>query len=70
MDILATRPDTCYICNQHFKHYRKSHFDKKILLHEVELVTSHTACRNLIKKRDKLLQDLVEVEYDIFAKMN
>lgn len=36
---------------------------------EIEIVTAHRQCRRLIKKRDKLLSDLVEVEYDIFAKM-
>jgi hypothetical protein len=69
MDIIEGRPNTCFICQKDFKHYQILKFNKKIGLKEVDLVTSHTCCSNLIKKRNKLLQDLVEVDYDIFARM-
>lgn len=71
MEIFESRPNTCYICTQHFIHYEKvkpcpkRDFPPK----EIEIITAHPACRRLIKKRDKLLNDLVEIEYDIFAKM-
>jgi len=69
MDIIDRPPNTCFICEKDFKHYQVLKFNKNIGLKEVDLVTSHTRCRNLIKKRNKLLQDLVEVDYDIFARM-
>lgn len=69
MEVIESRPDCCFICNKHFKHYKLTKLNKSVGLKQVDLITSHATCRNLIRKRDKLLQELVEVEYDIFAKM-
>ena len=58
--------DTCYICSKYFKHQRTSKINKSLGIKEVEIITSHSACRKLVKKREKLLGMLLEVEYDIF----
>jgi hypothetical protein len=68
MEIIESRPDTCFVCNKHFKQYRLLKMNKEVGLREVDLKTSHTSCRNLIKKREKLLQALLEVDYDLFAR--
>jgi hypothetical protein len=34
---------------------------------EIEIVTSHTRCRNLVKKREKLIKQLVEIDFDLFC---
>jgi hypothetical protein len=66
---IIDRPDCCFVCNKYFKHYKLTKLNKSVGLKEVDLITSHATCRNLIKKRDKLYQDLLEVEYDIFARL-
>lgn len=70
MELRDYPSNNCYICNKHFKHYTRSRFNKEVGLREVDLITSHLRCSKLIKKRDKLLADLVEVEYDIFARIS
>ena len=60
----------CILCRKPFKHYNfitKSPLHKE--LKEVEIVLAHACCRNLLKKRDKLNQALLDVEYDIFNKI-
>jgi hypothetical protein len=70
MEIVDIHPGCCFVCNKHFKHYKLTKLNKSVGLKEVDLITSHASCRNLIKKRDKLYKDLLEVEYDLFAKMS
>lgn len=69
MEIYENRPDTCFVCNKHFKEYRLLKMNKEVGMKEVELRTAHTGCSKLVKRRQKLLDDLVEVEYDLFAKI-
>ena len=80
LEIFPQNGNTCFICSQYFKHQVRLkpvkpnvQGTKRLSPNEdiklVEIVTAHRQCRRLIKKRDKLLQELVEVEYDIFAKM-
>ena len=53
----------CIVCDKHFKHYTiKNKFE------ELDFRTGHTGCFNLIKKRDKLKADLLDVEYSLFCK--
>ena len=59
----------CILCSRPFKHYN---FIKKTQiseLKEVEIVLAHAGCRNLIKKKDKLNEALLNVEYEIYNKM-
>lgn len=58
----------CIVCDKHFKHYNIKTFCDGI--ERVEFRTAHTSCFNLIKKRDKLKADLLDVEYDLFCKVN
>lgn len=53
----------CIVCNKYFKH--------KILNkqnNEIDIITGHTGCFNLINKRNKIKSDLLNVEYDLFCK--
>jgi hypothetical protein len=68
MEIIDTHPDTCFVCNKHFKQYRLLKMNKEVGLREVDIKTAHISCNKLVRKRQKLLDDLLEVEYDLFAK--
>lgn len=70
MEILPTSPNCCYVCNKDFINFRLLKMNNDIGLKEVEIITAHTSCRNLIKKRQKLLDNLLEVDYNLFAKRN
>ena len=58
----------CIVCDRRFKHYKLLTMNKQLGIQEVELRTAHAGCFNLIKKRDKLKADLLNVEYDLFCK--
>jgi len=59
----------CILCSRPFKHYNFIKKSQTTELKEVEIVLAHACCRNLLKKRDKLNQALLDVEYDIFNKI-
>ena len=56
----------CIVCDKHFKHYTFKKQEES--MERLEFRTGHTGCFNLIKKRDKLKADLLNVEYDLFCK--
>ena len=56
----------CIVFDKYFKHFTvKKKVDE---LDQLEFRTGHTGCFNLIKKRDKLKADLLDVEYSLFCK--
>lgn len=59
----------CILCSRPFKHYNLIKKTQTNELKEVEIVLAHATCRNLMKKRDKLKEALLDVEYDIYARM-
>lgn len=59
----------CILCGKHFKLYNFIKKSQTTEMKEVEIVLAHAGCRNLIKKREKLNQALLDVEYDIYNKM-
>jgi hypothetical protein len=59
----------CILCSKPFKHYNFIKQSQTTELKEVEIVLAHAACRNLMKKREKLNQALLDVEYDIYTRM-
>lgn len=59
----------CILCSKPFKHYNFIKKSQEGGLKEIEIVLAHATCRNLIKKRDKLNQALLDVEYDIYTRM-
>ena len=59
----------CVLCSMPFKHYNLIKKTQMSELKEVEVVLAHASCRNLLKKRDKLKEALLDVEYDIYMKM-
>lgn len=68
MEIYEDRDDTCFVCHKHFKPYRLLKMNKEVGLREVEIKTAHSSCSKLVKRRTKLLDELLEIDYDLFAK--
>ena len=68
MQIIETPRDICYLCGNDFKHYKVIKTSKDYGMKEIEFVTEHKSCRKLIKKRNKLMADLLDVDYDIYIK--
>ena len=69
MKVLDLPEDCCYVCHKHFKTYKRTKLDEDVGMIELDIISTHTSCRNLVKKREKLMKDLLEVEYDIFMKV-
>lgn len=60
--------ELCIICGKDFKHrkiYLKTleHPD----LYECKMTLSHKRCENLIKKREKLKEQMLNIEYELFC---
>ncbi len=68
MEILETPTDCCYVCYKHFKPYRLHKKNDDYGMIEVDIITAHTGCRKLIRKRNKLTNEILEIDYDIFMK--
>lgn len=68
MKVLDLPDDCCYICQKHFKTYKRTTLDESVGMIELDIISTHTSCRKLMKKREKLINDLLEIEYDIFMK--
>lgn len=57
----------CFVCQKKFvKPFRVV---KKLEgnIEEIEVVTAHTKCRTLLKKKEKLMKDLLDVEFDLYC---
>ena len=68
MEIINMPDDVCYICLGHFKTKTIHKVSEDYGMVEVELLTSHKSCLKLTNKREKLKNQLLEIEYDIFMK--
>lgn len=57
----------CFICNKKF--VKPFKVGKKVGdgIQEIEIITSHARCRNLVQKREKLIKQLVEIDFDLFC---
>ena len=60
----------CFICNRKFIRPYKiiEYVDYNIM--EIDIITSHTRCRKLMQKREKLKRQLVDVDFELFCLMN
>jgi len=61
----------CTLCGNPFKHktiYTSGWVDAERTLKEVTLISTHTTCRSLLQKKKKLVQQLIDIEYEIFLK--
>lgn len=61
--------EKCTLCGKKFKHFMFIHQDDKGL-EEVEIITNDAGCRNLLAKRDRLRNDIFNIEFDILRKRN
>jgi hypothetical protein len=68
MEIINLPAECCYVCDKHFKTYKRTKLDESVGMIELDIITTHTSCRKLMKKRDKLVNELLEIEYTIFMK--
>lgn len=66
--IYETIPDTCFVCDKHFKHYNYCKINEDYGLMEVDIRTAHSSCNKLMKRRQEILDELLEIDYDIFMK--
>ena len=57
----------CFTCGKMFRKYRVCKKGPSGLT-EVDLIIDCITCRNLIKRREKLKQSLIEIDYDIFMR--
>jgi hypothetical protein len=64
--VIEDSRDKCLLCNEGFNW--KTKYVTKGELSLCELVTSHKKCENLLKKKQKLQDALMEVEYQIWNK--
>ena len=65
--------DQCTLCGNPFKHRRVCNMgwlDDERTIKEVTLILSHAGCRALLEKKKFLQQQLLDVEYEIFMKVN
>ena len=64
--------DTCILCGNPYKHRRlcTGYVNDDKTLKEVTFILAHAGCRNLMKRKKDLQQQLLEVEYEIFMKVN
>jgi sarcosine oxidase delta subunit len=67
--IIADYAEKCTLCGKKFKHFMYIHQDDKGL-EEVEIITNDASCRNLLAKRDKLRNEIFNIEFDIIRKRN
>jgi hypothetical protein len=66
--IYETLPDKCFVCDKHFKHYNWYTVSKDYNMLEVDIRTAHSSCNKLMKRRQLLLDELLEIDYDLFMK--
>ena len=65
--------DLCILCGNPYKHkriYKSGWVDEEKTLKEVTFILAHASCRSLLRKKKTLQQQLLDVEYDIFMKVN
>ena len=67
--IIADYAEKCTLCGKKFKHFMFIHQDDKGL-EEVEIITNDAGCRNLLAKRDRLRNEIFNIEFDILRKRN
>lgn len=64
------KEDTCFICNKKFVKSYKIIKDIDYNLIEIDIITSHTRCRILMDKRRKLINQLLDVNFQLFCLMD
>jgi hypothetical protein len=66
MEIVQITNETsnkCFVCGKHFKPFRL--IKNKDGLQEVEFVFNDAKCRNLLNRRDELIDELMSVEHEL-----
>lgn len=71
--ILEDSGDECSVCGKRYKHTRSflhGYADKEKTLKEVTINTAHGGCRNLQRRISELKKTLLDLEYELFCKLN
>jgi len=68
--LIIGETDKCTICNKDFKYtFTKWRFPETPEgLYEVKMKTEHLACRSLVRKIDKLKDEILNLEFELFRK--
>jgi len=70
--LIIGEPDKCSICGKDFKYRfpRWRFVDTPDGLWEVKMKTEHPACLTLIRKIDRLKDEILDLEFQLFTKRN
>jgi len=58
----------CVVCGRTFKYMKRYTSPIDDLPKEMELITAHAGCRNLMKKYLKTKEELLNMEFELFSK--
>jgi hypothetical protein len=62
----------CNVCGKPFKHFKRYYLENEMTMKQgikcVDIITAHAGCRSLLSKIQKLKDEIIELEFELYCK--